>query len=47
MEIKHWTEEILNRIELEEKILMQKSKVSWLKLGDGNNSYFHAISWGF
>ncbi|KAI5404382.1 hypothetical protein KIW84_051516 [Lathyrus oleraceus] len=22
---------------------MKKSKVTWLKLGDGNNAYFHAI----
>lgn len=26
----------------EEKILQQRSKVTWLKLGDENNSYFHA-----
>ena len=25
----------------EEKFLMQKSRVQWLKLGDGNNSYFY------
>lgn len=27
---------------MEEQILQQKSKVEWLKLGDGNNSFFHA-----
>ncbi|KAL5137396.1 Transposon TX1 uncharacterized protein [Glycine soja] len=30
-----------NVIEAED-ILMQKSKVNWLKLGDNNNAYFHA-----
>lgn len=28
--------------ELEESVLRQKAKIEWLKLGDGNNSYFHA-----
>lgn len=27
---------------MEEKTLKQKSKLDWLRLGDGNNSYFHA-----
>lgn len=40
--VKHWTEEILKNTNLEEKILMQKSKVYWIKLGDGNNAYFYA-----
>lgn len=29
-------------MQIEEDILSQKSKVEWLKLGDGNNSYLHA-----
>lgn len=44
--VKHWTKEILKTTEMEEKILMQKSKVTWLKLGEGNNAYFHAIVQG-
>jgi hypothetical protein len=40
--VKYWSDEIIQTTELEEKILMQKSKITWLKLGDGNNAYFHA-----
>ncbi|XP_058723365.1 uncharacterized protein LOC131595109 [Vicia villosa] len=39
---KFWCEEVINNTELEEKILLQKSKIDWLKLGDGNNQYFYA-----
>ncbi|CAK8566524.1 unnamed protein product [Lathyrus sativus] len=42
-EFKHWTEELLNSTNMEEKSLMQNYKVDWLRLGDGNNAYFHAI----
>ncbi|GKF75920.1 hypothetical protein Tco_0225364, partial [Tanacetum coccineum] len=28
---------------LEEKIIMQKAKVEWLKLGDANTAYFHKV----
>ncbi|XP_058755140.1 uncharacterized protein LOC131628305 [Vicia villosa] len=42
-EVKRCKEEILKTMEAEEQILSQRAKVSWLKLGDGNNSYFHAI----
>lgn len=41
-DVKKCTEEVINWNELEEKVLRQKSKIDWLKLGDGNNSYFHA-----
>jgi hypothetical protein len=34
--VKYWSDEIIQTTELEEKILMQKSKITWLKLGDGN-----------
>jgi hypothetical protein len=39
--VKYWSDEIIRATEVEEKILMQKSKITWLKLGDGNNAYFH------
>lgn len=29
-------------IGIEEKILAQKCKINWPKLGDGNNAFFHA-----
>ena len=35
-------EKFIQLIQMEEDILMQKSKVNWLKLGDSNNAYFHA-----
>lgn len=41
--VKNLTDEILNNTEVEEIILMKNSKVSWLKLNDDNNAYFHAI----
>lgn len=40
--IKKITEEVLALNDLEEKILMQRSKIDWLKKGYGNNSYFYA-----
>ncbi|CAK8564653.1 unnamed protein product [Lathyrus sativus] len=40
--IKKQKVEIIKLQELEENILRQKSKLDWLKWGDGNNSYFHA-----
>ncbi|KAL5127208.1 hypothetical protein HKD37_14G039672 [Glycine soja] len=40
--VKRYTEEVINWNSLEEKTLQQKSKIDWLRLGDGNNSYFHA-----
>ncbi|XP_058746230.1 uncharacterized protein LOC131619107 [Vicia villosa] len=40
--IKYWTDEVLKSSELEEKILQQKVKCDWVKLGDGNNAYFYA-----
>ncbi|CAK8535081.1 unnamed protein product [Lathyrus sativus] len=39
--VKECTNEVLRLSSLEERILQQKSKIDWLKLGDGNNSYFH------
>ncbi|KAL5124246.1 putative ribonuclease H protein [Glycine soja] len=41
-EVKQKNEKIIQLAQMEEDILMQKSKVNWLKLGDSNNAYFHA-----
>lgn len=35
-------DELYKWLRVEEKILAQRSKLSWLKLGDGNNAYFHS-----
>lgn len=40
--VKHYTDQLTRLNQLEESILMQKSKVTWLTLGDENNSFFHA-----
>ncbi|XP_058776403.1 uncharacterized protein LOC131650721 [Vicia villosa] len=42
-EVQFWSKEVIQKTECEEQILKQKSKVTWLQLGDGNTSYFHAI----
>lgn len=42
-DVKHFTNEILITTKMEEIFLMEKSKVTWLKLRDGNNAYFHTI----
>lgn len=34
--------ELMQENEIEEKVLMHKSKINSLKLGNGNNAYFHA-----
>ncbi|XP_058732785.1 uncharacterized protein LOC131604357 [Vicia villosa] len=41
-EVKDKTMEIIKWQELEEKVLHQKAKIDWIKLGDGNNQFFHA-----
>lgn len=41
-EIRVASEQLLSIHKFEEEILRQKSKITWLNLGDGNNSYFHA-----
>lgn len=35
------TEKVLDLNQREESILRQKAKAEWLRLGDGNNSFFH------
>lgn len=41
-EVKQHTENLLNLQETEEKVLRQRAKVEWIRLGDGNNAFFHA-----
>lgn len=41
-EVKQHTENLLNLQETEEKVLRQRAKVDWIRLGDGNNAFFHA-----
>ncbi|KAF1864513.1 hypothetical protein Lal_00021936 [Lupinus albus] len=40
--VKKYSEELIKLNELEENIVKQKSKIEWLKLGDGNTSYLYA-----
>lgn len=40
--VKECTDDVLQWNALEEQVLKQKSRVEWLRLGDGNNAYFHA-----
>jgi hypothetical protein len=42
MEVKKCTEEVIKWNDMEEQMLRQKANIEWLKLGDGNNHYFHA-----
>ncbi|XP_058734312.1 uncharacterized protein LOC131606042 [Vicia villosa] len=41
-QVKICYDQVLHLNQVEEDMLIQKSKVTWLKLGDNNNSYFHA-----
>ncbi|WJX68825.1 hypothetical protein P8452_53158 [Trifolium repens] len=41
-QVKRYTEEVIKWSDMEEQMLRQKSKIDWLRLGDGNNRYFHA-----
>ncbi|XP_050895440.1 uncharacterized protein LOC127102067 [Lathyrus oleraceus] len=34
---------VLQATDEKKNLLMQKAKITWLQVGDGNNSYFHAI----
>lgn len=40
--VKSATQELLHWNETDERIMQQKAKVDWLRLGDGNNAFFHA-----
>lgn len=41
-QVKHCTTDVLHWNDMEELLLQQQSKIDWIRLGDGNNSYFHA-----
>ena len=41
--VKTKTDLVVQLSQIEENILMQKAKLDWMRLGDNNNAYFHAI----
>ncbi|XP_028246802.1 uncharacterized protein LOC114424144 [Glycine soja] len=41
-EVKRLTDEVIHWNEMEEKMLMQRSKIDWIRARDGNNAFFHA-----
>ena len=42
MQEKNSSEKLIHLNEMEEHLLKQRSKIAWIRLGDGNNSFFHA-----
>ncbi|XP_058777111.1 uncharacterized protein LOC131651466 [Vicia villosa] len=40
--MKRYNEDLIKWHEIDESIMKQRSKIKWLRDGDGNNSYFHA-----
>ncbi|XP_058761003.1 uncharacterized protein LOC131634365 [Vicia villosa] len=42
LKVQRITARLIDLSDLEEKVLRQKTKIEWLRLGDGNKSYFHA-----
>ncbi|CAK8540591.1 unnamed protein product [Lathyrus sativus] len=42
MQEKLWNENLIELIEIDEQVMSQRAKVDWIRLGDGNNAYFHA-----
>ncbi|MCI32067.1 transposon TX1 putative 149 kDa protein, partial [Trifolium medium] len=42
MEVQKCTKDVIKWNDMEEQMLRQKAKIEWLRLGDGNNKYFHA-----
>ena len=41
MQEKRENDQLLTFIENEEQIMRLRAKINWIRLGDGNNSYFH------
>lgn len=41
-EEKNKSERMLELLAIEEHVMRQRAKVKWIRLGDGNNAYFHA-----
>lgn len=41
-QVKRYTKRVMDLSHVEEEILRKKSKVYWLKLGYGNNTFFHS-----
>ncbi|XP_058726099.1 uncharacterized protein LOC131597415 [Vicia villosa] len=41
-EEKKRTDSLMELLAIEEQIMRQRAKVTWIRLGDGNNAYFHA-----
>lgn len=39
--VKKYTDEVINWRNMQEFFLRQKAKIDWLRLGDGNNIFFH------
>ncbi|CAK8569079.1 unnamed protein product [Lathyrus sativus] len=42
-QVKLCNDHLIQLNQVEESILMQKAKITWLKLRDNNNSFFHAL----
>ncbi|CAI8592317.1 unnamed protein product [Vicia faba] len=40
--VKKLTEEVIYWNEMEENMMMQRTEIDWIRLGDGNNAFFHA-----
>ncbi|XP_058765506.1 uncharacterized protein LOC131638998 [Vicia villosa] len=40
--VKNLTEKVIHLNNIEEKMLAQRAKINWIRLGDGNNRFFHA-----
>lgn len=39
---KFWNNKLMELIDIDEQVMSQKAKSNWIKLGDGNNAFFHA-----
>lgn len=41
--VKQKVQEVMTIANMKENLLRQRAKVDWIKLGDNNSAYFHAI----